>query len=392
MTYRATRIACYVGYIVQAIVNNFLPLLFVMFNTDYGITYAQLSFVILLNFGVQLITDIASIKIVARFGTRRSVIGAHFLCATGLLLLSFLPRVIPSTFVGICISVLFYSVGGGLIEVLISPIIDRVSQGSGKAAMSFLHSFYCWGQILVVAVTTLLIRIAGSGVWQVASVFWAVIPFVNAFLLMRVPMAQDTQEDKSPSVKRFLQSRLFIVFIFIMFSAGASELAMSQWASTFAEQGLGLSKLKGDLLGPCAFAFLMGVGRIAASFLAEKISVRKLLTVCSVITAASYLAASLIDNGLIAVIACAVCGFGVSFMWPGLYSLAIEYFPSAGNAMFGLLAMAGDMGCSLGPWTVGIVAGFGGLKTALLVATVFPLISLFLLFAKSFNTTGEEKE
>lgn len=385
MNYKHTRIACYIGSVTQAIINNFLPLLFVMFNTDYDVTYAQLSFIILLNFSVQLLVDIASIKIATKLGTRAATVMAHFFCMVGMLLLSFLPTALPSAFLGICISVIFTAIGGGLIEVLVSPIMDRISVTKGRGHMAFLHSFYCWGQILVVLVSTFAIKFAGSSVWALATACWSVVPFFNAFFFMRVPMIEDAPPEQRIPLKELLSSKLFMLFVLLMLTAGASELIMSQWASTFAEQGLGLSKLEGDILGPCAFAFFMGFGRLMYALLSDKIGIRIVLLSCSVIAVLCYLAASLVDNSIISVLACALCGLGVSVMWPGVLSFASEHFPTGGNPLFGILAMAGDFGCAFGPWITGIIAGEGGLRTALLIATVFPVGSVLILLTRGIK-------
>ncbi|MBQ8551026.1 MAG: MFS transporter [Clostridia bacterium] len=381
MNYNSTRTACYIGYVVQAIINNFLPLLFVMFNTDYGLSYTLLGGIVLLNFGVQLITDVASIKIVHMLGTKRSVILAHFMCALGLILLCVLPDLIGNAFIGICISVLFTAVGGGLIEVLISPVMDRISGDKGRGYMSFLHSFYCWGQILVVLLTTLAIFVFGLSVWRPLSLLWAVIPLFNGFFFIKVTVVEEEPPEQRTPLGAIMKNKTFFLIAVLMFAAGAAELAMAQWASTFAEQGLGLSKFTGDLLGPCAFAFFMGAGRIAYALLPERISMKSVLLVGGTIALGCYLTTSLVDNSIIAVIACALCGLGVSAMWPGSYTLASESFPHGGNAMFGILAMFGDLGASAGPWLAGVIASAKGLRPALLVCSVFPAISLvFLLF------------
>ena len=386
MNYNLTRISCYIGYIVQAIVNNFLPMLFVMFNTDYHLSYSALGAIVLLNFSVQIATDLASIKIVAHLGTKPSVVLANFLCAFGLALLGVLPDLINNAFIGICISVLFTAVGGGLIEVLVSPIIDRISGDRGKAYMSFLHSFYCWGQILVALLTTWAIFAFGAKCWTMLAFFWALTPLFNGFLFARVPIVEDEPVEQRTPLARIVKTRSFLFLAIIMFTAGAAELSMSQWASTFAEQGLMLSKFKGDLLGPCAFAFLMGSGRIIHSFLPDKIGIRTVLLSCGFITLGCYLAASLVDNSVIAVLACALCGLGVSAMWPGAYTLASNTFPHGGNAMFGLFAMFGDLGCSIGPWLAGLIAAGSNLRNALLVCAIFPLISIvFLLLYRKNN-------
>ncbi|MBE6767213.1 MAG: MFS transporter [Ruminococcaceae bacterium] len=389
MSYSSTRVACYIGYIVQAIVNNFLPLLFVMFNTSYGLSYGKLGAVVLFNFGVQLVTDILSIKIVSKIGTKRAVIIAHFLCATGLLLLGILPRVMDNTFLGICIATLFSAVGGGLIEVLISPVMDRISGERGRGYMSFLHSFYCWGQILVVLLTTLAIYLFGIGCWYPLSFFWAAVPFFNGLAFIRVPIVEDEPEEKRTPLKKILKTKSFFLLAVLMFTAGASELAMAQWASTFAEQGLGLSKIKGDLLGPCAFALFMGVGRIIHALIPERIDIKTFLLTCGFITLACYLVTSLVDNSIVAVIACALCGLGVSATWPGSYTLASRTFRHGGNAMFGVLAMFGDLGASSGPWLAGLVAAAKGLKPALLACSVFPIMLILILMLYRKNNMNE---
>ncbi len=389
MNFKATRTACYIGYIVQAVVNNYLPLLFVMFNTQYGITYEGLGIIILLNFGIQLVTDLASIKIVGRLGTAKSVILAHFLCALGLALLGILPDLLPSAFLGICISVLFSSVGGGLIEVLISPVMDRISGSRGRAYMSFLHSFYCWGQVLVVLLSTITFFALGISSWRALAFFWAAIPLANAFLFLNVPIVEDEPEEKRTPLAKIIKTKSFLLLAVLMFTAGASELTMSQWASTFAEQGLELQKATGDLLGPCAFAFLMGAGRILHSLLPEKLGIKTVLFGCSLLTLTCYLVTALVDNSMVSVIFCALCGLGVSAMWPGTYTLASGTFPHGGNAMFGVFAMFGDLGCSVGPWLAGLIAAANGLNISLLVCAIFPLISIVFLMLYRKNNIKE---
>ncbi len=386
MSYKATRFACYIGSVSQATINNYLPLLFVMFNTSYGISYSKLGAVVLLNFSVQLITDILSIKIVSKIGTKGAVVLAHFLCAAGMILLGILPSLLGNAFLGIVISVIFSSIGGGLIEVLVSPVMERVSGDRGRAYMSFLHSFYCWGQILVVVVTTAAILAFDISCWDWLALCWAAIPLANAFLFLKVPVVEDEPEEQRTPITQILKNKSFILIAVLMVTAGASELTMSQWASTFAEQGLNLSKFTGDLLGPCAFAFFMGTGRIINSLLPRRITIRSVLLVCSVLTLGCYLVTSLASNEMVAVMACALCGLGVSTMWPGTYTLASESFPHGGNAMFGFLAMFGDLGCSVGPWLAGLIAAAQDLKTALLVCSIFPIISIaFLLLYRKNN-------
>lgn len=381
MNYRLTRIACYISYIVGAVVCNFLPLLFVTFNTKYDISYEQLSFLILINFATQLLTDVVSIKLFSRVSSRAMVMASNIFSFIGFVLLALLPNVMDNVFFALCISTVIFSIGGGLVEVMISPIIDRLPQPNSRGYMSFLHSFFCWGQILVVLVTTTIIKLAGGGAWPYISLMWAVIPFLNTFLLARVPIVEDVREEERTPLKTLFGNKLFIIVVILMFAAGASELAMSQWASTFAEQGLGLPKMLGDILGPCAFALFMGVGRISYSHIADRFGAKRTLAVYSAVAVICYLITALSQNGIVSVLGCALCGLGVSALWPGIYSLTSECFKTGGNAMFSTLAMAGDIGCSVGPWLVGMLAGGANFKIAILIATVFPLTALIGFFS-----------
>ncbi|MBQ5798711.1 MAG: MFS transporter [Clostridia bacterium] len=385
MSYKTTRFSCYVAYIISAVVNNFLPLLFVMFNEDYGVTYPQLSILIFFNFAVQLLTDVASIKLVRKIGSRTAAVASNVISCAGFVLLAFLPTVMESTLLALFIAVFFTSVGAGLIEVIISPIMDRLPAPETKGYMAFLHSFYCWGQILVTVVTTVILKFAGNGSWSKISLLWAAPCLLNSILLCRVPIVEDVSEEKRTPLKTLFGNKLFVLIVLIMFAAGASELAIAQWASAFAETSLGLPKMTGDILGPSAFALFMGIGRVASALLQSKIGIRIQLIAGSALSIVCYLVSSLATNALVSVFACALCGLGVSILWPGLYSLASATFKTGGNAMFSVLAMAGDIGCSVGPWVLGMVAGDGGFKTAILVGTVFPFIAFVGLLSKRFR-------
>lgn len=386
MSYKHTRVACYFSSITQATVNNFLPLLFVMFNTRFGVSLTQLSFVVFLNFVVQLGVDLTSIKIVKYISTRTAVVAAQFFCAAGFLLLGVLPQIMGNVFLAVCVSTVVSAVGSGLIEVMVSPLMLRVSENKGRSFMSFLHSFYCWGTILVVFFTTLAIKFFGDDVWVYATFFWGLIPLCNAFFFMRVPVVEDINESERTPVKSLMRKPSFLMLVGLILTAGAAEVVIASWASTFAETTLNLPKFTGDILGPCAFAFFMGLGRILSSFLSEKISTRKMLTFCAVVATACYLIAAFSDNSIIAVLACALCGLGVSIMWPASCSLAGEMFPSGGNAMFGVLATSGDIGCIVGPWLAGLIAARNDFKIALAVCTVFPLLHLIILIASKIKS------
>lgn len=377
--YNKTITACFVGYIVQAIINNFVPLLFLTFQRTYDIPLSQITLLVTFNFGVQLLVDLLAIGFVDRIGYRISMVMAHVLSAAGLILLTILPEVFSSPFVGILISVMVYAVGGGLLEVLVSPVVEACPSDNKEKAMSMLHSFYCWGHVGVVLLSTIFFRAAGIENWKIMAVVWAVIPICNAFAFTRVPMASLIEDGESGlSLKELFASKIFWVLLIMMVCAGASEQAVSQWASTFAEKGLEISKTAGDLAGPMAFAILMGVSRAFYGKYGDRIHLDHFMIWSSGLCILSYLGISLFPSPLLSLAACAVCGLSVGIMWPGTFSKASAAIPKGGTAMFALLALGGDLGCSGGPTVVGAVSSAMGenLKMGILAAVVFPVLLL----------------
>ncbi len=378
-SYKGTVISCYIGYVSQAIVNNFSPLLFVMFGTQFNISLTQLSLMIAVNFGVQLLTDFIAARLVDKVGYRPFVVAAHFLCAAGLSLLSVLPYAMPP-YIGLLIATVCSAVGGGLIEVIVSPIIEACPSDNKASAMSLLHSFYCWGQMAVVLVSTLVFRFAGMGSWRAMSFVWALIPLVNAFLYMRVPINALPSEEGHSGVSSLFKKKTFVIAFLMMLCAGASELSMSQWASAFAEKGLGVSKAMGDLLGPCMFAVFMGIARVFYGKFGEKIALSKFMAGSSALCIAAYLITVVSPRPLLSLAGCALCGLAVGIMWPGTFSLASAAMPKGGTAMFAMLAFAGDIGCTSGPSLTGRIAdAFGSdIKAGFAFAAVFPVVMLIL--------------
>ena len=377
--YNKTITACFVGYIVQAIINNFVPLLFLTFQRTYDIPLSQITLLVTFNFGVQLLVDLLAIGFVDRIGYRISMVMAHVLSAAGLILLTILPEVFSSPFVGILISVMVYAVGGGLLEVLVSPVVEACPSDNKEKAMSMLHSFYCWGHVGVVLLSTVFFRAAGIENWKIMAVVWAVIPICNAFAFTRVPMASLIEDGESGlSLKELFASKIFWVLLIMMVCAGASEQAVSQWASTFAEKGLEISKTAGDLAGPMAFAILMGASRAFYGKYGDRIHLDHFMIWSSGLCILSYLGISLFPSPLLSLAACAVCGLSVGIMWPGTFSKASAAIPKGGTAMFALLALGGDLGCSGGPTVVGAVSSVMGenLKMGILAAVVFPVLLL----------------
>lgn len=380
--YKPTIRACFVGYVVQAIVNNFVPLLFLTFQETYGIPLAKITFLITCNFLLQLVVDFAAAFVVDRVGYRVIAVVAHMFAAVGLVSLAILPEVMPNPFVGLMISVVIYALGGGLLEVVISPMVEACPTKNKKATMSLLHSFYCWGQVGVVLLTTIYFATAGIAHWKLLAVLWAVVPVVNGIVFLKVPIATLLSEgEQGTSLKELVSGKSFWIFVLLMFSAGSCELSVSQWASAFAEKGLGISKTLGDLAGPMLFAVLMGAARVLYSRLGEKLNLHKAMTVCGLLCLGSYFLIGLSPLPVFGLIGCAVCGFSVGLFWPGTFSLAAAAMPKAGTAMFALLALAGDLGCSLGPTLVGRVSGAAGdnLRLGILAAVVFPGLLLAAL-------------
>ena len=394
LTYKHTHYACYAGYITQAIINNLAPLLFIIFQTQYGLNFEMVGRLILINFGTQIIADILAVKFADKFGYRASAVLAHVFCTAGLILLGTLPQICSSPYTGLVIAVVTYALGGGLLEVLVSPIVDSLPGEKKASDMSLLHSFYCWGQMGVVLISTLILTAFGTDIWMWLPLGWAILPFVNLFFFMKVPFVPPVPEEKLMTVRELCKNRVFLLALVIMMCAGASELTMSQWSSLFAETALGVSKTLGDLLGPCLFAALMGTGRLLYGLYGHRLNLQNGLLFCGCLCMLCYFTTVFAPHPLLSLIGCAVCGFSVSLMWPGAFSDTAARFPMGGTAMFGMMAVFGDLGASLGPWISGVVSDLSqktnllqqmlastgeelsqlGLKAGLLAAVIFPLI------------------
>ena len=369
--------ACFVGYIVQAIVNNFVPLLFLTFESSYGIPLSQITMLITFNFGIQLLVDLLSAKFVDKIGYRVSIVMAHIFAALGLAGLVVLPDLLPNAFAGLLIAVVIYAIGGGLIEVLISPIMESCPSENKEKAMSLLHSFYCWGHVGVVLLSTLFFWFFGIADWKILALLWVIIPVCNGILFCKVPIAPLIEEGEiGMSLRELCKNRIFWILMLMMMCAGASEQAVSQWASTFAEQGLGVSKTIGDLAGPMSFAILMGSARAFYGKFGDRIDLDKFMQASSLLCIVSYLCISLSPLPLFSLIGCSLCGLSVGIMWPGTFSKASVALRNGGTAMFALLALAGDVGCSGGPTLVGFVTGLASddLKKGILAGILFPIL------------------
>ena len=387
-SYEHTIYACYIGYITQAVVNNFAPLLFLTFVQEMHLTLGMITLLTTFNFAVQLLVDLVSTPIVDRVGYRGSIMAAHLFSAVGLVGLAVFPGILHAPLPGLLLAVFLYAVGGGLIEVLISPIVEACPTEKKEAAMSLLHSFYCWGHVAVVLLSTLFFRIAGIRNWKYAAVLWALVPLLNFFYFRRVPIYPIVAEEEKTSLDDLLRTKLFWLLMVMMICAGASEQGMSQWASAFAEAGLHVSKTVGDLMGPCMFAVFMGSARAIYGKYSDHLPLKKMMIASSVLCVACYLLAVFAVHPAAGLFGCALCGFSVGIFWPGTFSIAGWSLKSSGTAMYALLALAGDVGCSGGPTLVGMVANAqgGALKSGLLAAVIFPLVMLLAVgFVKDKN-------
>ena len=387
-TYKHTLRACYLGYITQAIVNNLAPLLFIIFQNQYHISFEMIGRLILINFGTQIVADILSVKYVDRIGYRKAAVMAHIFCSIGLMSLGVLPLIMPVPYMGLVIAVMIYAIGGGIIEVLVSPIVEFLPGDEKASTMSLLHSFYCWGQVGVVLLTTLLLKVIGSSYWFVLPILWAFIPLYNIKNFLKVPIIEPHEDAPTMSIGELLSTRGFVIALLLMLCAGASEITMSQWSSLFAEKGLQVPKVVGDLLGPCLFAVLMGIGRSIYGIWGHKINLNRALMASGILCVICYAVTIFVQNPLISLLGCAVTGLSVSLMWPGTFSVTSATYPMGGTAMFGMLAIFGDIGAAVGPWIAGVVSDAVGLglKAGLLVAIVFPVILVIgVMLLKKLN-------
>lgn len=375
--YQKTIYACFAAYVVQAVVNNFVPLLFLTFQDSYHIPLSQITLLVTFNFGLQLLVDLASVGFVDRIGYRTSMVLAHALAAAGLALLAILPDALPSPFPGILLSVMVYAAGGGLLEVVVSPVVEACPSERKEQEMSLLHSFYCWGHVAVVLLSTAFFSLFGTEHWRILALMWALIPLGNLFAFLRVPIAPLIEGGgKGMALGELARNKMFWVFLLMMLCAGASEQGVSQWASTFAEKGLGVSKTVGDLAGPMAFAVLMGTSRAVYGRYGGRLNLDRFMAGSALLCAAAYLCIALVPSPAVGLIGCAVCGLSVGIMWPGTFSKAAAGLPRGGTALFALLALAGDMGCSGGPTLVGMVSSALGddLRKGILAGIVFPVL------------------
>lgn len=388
--YQKTLAACYLGFITQAIAANFVPLLFLTFQNTYGISLEKIALIPVVLYLTQLLVDLVAARFADKIGYRICVVTSQIISATGLVLLVVLPEILPVPFLGILIAVAFYAVGSGLVEVLVSPIVEACPFENKDGRMSLLHSFYCWGAVGVILVSTLFFTVFGTENWRILTLIWALIPLVNVFLFLTCPIERLVEDGKSLPLRRLLLLPLLWMMILLMICSGASEAAMAQWASAFTESALGVSKTIGDLAGPCLFAVFMGISRVLYGKMSEKLNLTRTMLLSGLLCVACYLLATLSPLPILGLAGCALCGFSVGIMWPGTISLSSQKCPQGGTAMFALLALAGDLGGTISPAMVGYFSELaeGNLKAGLLTAIIFPILLVAGLLVLSRSIKG----
>ncbi len=393
--YKKTLIACYLGFVTQAISANFAPLLFLTFKSTYGITLEKIAMIPLVFYLTQLLIDLAATRFADQIGYRTCVVASQVLSAIGLVLMAILPEILSVPFIGILISVVLYAIGSGLIEVLVSPIVEACPFENKDGMMSLLHSFYCWGAMGVILGSTLFFAIFGVENWKILTFIWSLVPLYNTFNFINCPIERLVEDDKSMGISKLLKTPIFWLMIILMVCSGASEATMAQWASAFTESAIGLSKTVGDLAGPCLFAMFMGTSRMLYGKFSKKLDLTKVMLVCGIMCTGCYLLASLSALPILGLAGCALCGLAVGIMWPGSISISSQKCPKGGTAMFAFLALAGDLGAMVSPTMVGSLSEMAGgnPKTGLLVASIFPVILVFgLLILKKKVSKATNRE
>ena len=382
--YKLTLYSSYTGYITQAVVNSFAPLLFVTFQSEFGIPLEKITLLVTVNFTIQLLVDLVSMKVIDKIGYKPCIIAADIFAAAGVVCLGNLPYILPDAYIGILCSVFLYAIGGGLLEVLVSPIVEACPFENKAGIMSMLHSFYCWGCVIVALVSTGFFAVFGISNWRILACIWAAVPVINAFMFAKAPVPVLVPEGKGMSLKELLSTKAVWIFFILMLCSGAAEQSMSQWASAFVESALDISKTYSDLVGPCLFSVLMGTSRVLYGKFSRRWNLMAFMAGSCVLCIISYLLAALTQSAALGLIGCGLCGFSVGILWPGVFSMCSEKVPRGGTAMFAMMALGGDLGCDGGPTLAGLISSAcGNLKYGILAGIIFPVILIFGLIAVS---------
>lgn len=405
ISYKSTVYACYLGHFVQAAIINTIPILFLTLMGQYGLSFEQMGRLVLVNFITQVAVDLIFSRLVDKHGIRPFIITAQALAFFGLIIFAFAPSLFSNVYLGFTVATIIYSCGGGLLELLLSPIVHAIPTDEKAGAMSMLHAFYAWGQVTVVLVTSVLLAVLGPKNWHFILLFWSLLPLANAFIFLKVPLAPLIAEEHRTKLRSLLKNRYFIVCLAAIMAGGAAEISMAQWASSFLEAAMGIPKIIGDYAGVGVFALAIGIGRTVYGKMGGSLDVYKVMAWGAALCMACFLTVVFSPFPALSLAACALSGFGVSLLWPGSIVIATNKFPFAGASMFAILAAAGDIGASMGPWLVGFaadkapglvnaagtaaVSGDFGLRAGFLLAVFFPALALFCVIYLTKKKQGK---
>ncbi len=367
-SFKTTKIACYIGFFTQAVIINLAPVLFIVFKGQFGLSYEELGRLILINFAVQITTDVVSLKVLERVSLRAQLLTAHILSFLGLIGMSVFPNIM-SPYTGLVCAVVLYSVGGGLIEVLLNPVVSHLPETNTKVEIPLLHSFYCWGHLLTCLLSTMYLYFSDN--WRVLPILWSLVPLTASLMFFKAPLPEFEKGKERTPIRKLLKSKAFLTLMLVMVCSGAAEQAVAQWVSYFAEIGLQIPKIYGDVIGVCGFAFCMALCRTLYGIFGERFNIKKVLLVSALLCVVSYVLICLVNSPAVSIVGCILCGVSVALMWPGTVAGADEDFPHGGAVMFALLSVMGDVGCSAGPWITGLVSDIVEKNTSFFENLVF---------------------
>ena len=379
--YKITKYTCYLFYVLQGTLLNLTPLLFVPLMEQYGLSYMKLGALASVNFATQLIVDIVLSKLTDKHRYRISLRLSASAAFIGYMIFAWAPGRLGDPYTWLLIGTVVYSIGAGLMEITISPLIHALPDKAKGKSMAILHSFYAWGVVLTVIVSTSVLAIIGRDKWNFIVTGWLIVPVIGFILscIMPVPKPESGENERTAGSFRILIKPAFILFLAMIFFGSCAEAVMTQWSSAFLERAVGLDKLIGDIAGMSMFALMLGLCRMASAALDKKISLSTYMMLGTIGAVICYIIVSVSNVAAVSLIFCALTGFMVGMLWPGTLVLAADAFPKAGAWLFAYLAVAGDLGGVFGPWITGAIADRSGLNAGLGAAAIFPVIGLICM-------------
>lgn len=395
-SYQLTTISCFVGIFCQAVSSNITAILFIPLMTLYGLSYVHLGLLVGINFTTQVLVDIIASRLVDRYGFRVFVLPSDILAVIGLVLFGLTPVLFDNILTGLVFSTIIFSASCGLQEVMLSPIVNAIPHNDKGPAMALMHSFYAWGQVATIIITTLFLFFFGIENWQVIVFLWALVPLVNFFMFLAAPFPGVIHENQRMTMRDLILKPFYLVALLAIMGGAATELVMNQWSSTFSEKVLELPKVTGDILGMCGFAVFLGLGRVLYGRYGSKINMNNVLVGSAAAAVVCYIAVAISPLPAISLAACAVCGLAASLLWPGTLVITAEKYPLAGAWIFAILAAAGDIGAASGPFAAGVITDLTrqmpsilqfaaslqllpdqfAIRIAILLSAIFPLFTL----------------